>query len=784
MVDFMTNERGYTTLIEALQKSLAGAGRNAPGETPPVAILWPDADGQWQPLVEQLRRTMPELLVYGPYAPEQRQGPAIWLRCIIERVLTEPSLPEKKIPIVYLPKIGRQILRAVDECPEKLKPLVELQYRGVTWCQRNGRDWTVEAFLVSEESGLGLDVAKDDSTRRAMRGALPQLAVTSLVRLRGKRLEAEDFDKLMVDDTPRNLLEWLSEPKETRERWDNARWTAFCSRCKAEYSFDPERDGEIVAGEKLGLLEEAWVGVWERFAEAPSLYPGIQDLLRKAKPSILTFKKETWPDENDAAEKILRDALAQFTKLAPTEARAALAKLEEEHGSRRQWVWAQLEMSPLATALEPLVMLAKHTATALGGDSAKAMADLYAQGAYLADYSVLNALAEVKSAEDYRAVTAVIQAVYMPWLQDAAEHFQKLVAANPLPAHSAGTDDISAEPGTCLLFVDGLRFDLGVRLAQLAENRNIKVTQNRRWAALPTVTATAKPAVSPAAEKLTGHRLGADFAPEIIASGQPLTSPRFKDLITGMELQWLSEAETGKPFEADAKAWTEYGEFDKLGHTMQAKLAAQIGGHMELLITRIDTLLAAGWRQVRVVTDHGWLMAPCDLPSMVLPKYLAESRWARCATIKPEAQVKTPLAGWHWNTAEVFAYATGARCFANGVQYAHGGLSIQECLLPDLVFQNDVAVSDTVARIVDVQWLKMRCRVTVEPFAAGMSVDIRTKASDAATSLATPKPVDNEGRAGLLVEGDELEGTTASVVLLDATGRVMAKRPTTIGGEE
>ena len=51
--------------------------------------------------------------------------------------------------------------------------------------------------------------------------------------------------------------------------------------------------------------------------------------------------------------------------------------------------------------------------------------------------------------------------------------------------------------------------------------------------------------------KLTGHRLGADFAPEITDSGQPLTSPRFKELITGMGLQWLSEAETGKPFEAD-----------------------------------------------------------------------------------------------------------------------------------------------------------------------------------------------------------------------------------------
>ena len=78
--------------------------------------------------------------------------------------------------------------------------LVELQYRGVCWTQKNGKDWTVEAFLVSEEGGLGLDVARDATTRRAMLGALAELATTSVDRLKGKHLEAEDFDKLFSDD--------------------------------------------------------------------------------------------------------------------------------------------------------------------------------------------------------------------------------------------------------------------------------------------------------------------------------------------------------------------------------------------------------------------------------------------------------------------------------------------------------------------------------------------------------------------------------------------------------
>lgn len=779
-----TQEAVPTTLLESLQKSLATAGRNAPGEVPPVAVLWPDPEGQWQTLVPQLQHLLPELFVLGPLAHEERRGPAIWLRCVIERVLPQPRLPDGKTPIIYMARVSRQTLRAVDDCPDEFKPLVELQFRGAVWCQRNGRDWTVEAFMVSEESGLGLDVAKDLSTRRAMLGALPQLAVTSLFRLRDKRLEADDFDRLMIDDTPRNLLEWLSEPVDTRKRWDSGRWAAFCSRCLADYGFDPEKDGELVAGERLGMSEGAWTAVWERFSEAPSLYPGIPGLLRRSKPDALPFRKETWPDENDAAEKDLRAALMGLAGAPAADARTRLATLETEHAPRRHWVWARLGMSPLAKALEHLAVMAKHTAAALGGDSPMQMAALYVQGPFLADDGALRALAEAKSAEDWKAVTAAIQGAYLPWLNDAAEHFQKLVGANPLPSHDPKSPDAIVDPGTCVMFVDGLRFDLGMRLAALAQARNLRVTNGHRWAALPTVTATAKPAVSPIGASLSGNHLGADFCADVRDTAQPLTPARFKDLVVAAGFQWLSDADLGTPFEGEARAWTEYGEFDKLGHGIQGKLAAQIESQLELLVERIAALLTAGWKRVRVVTDHGWLLVPGDLPSMSLPKYLTESRWSRCAAVKTGAQVQTPVAGWYWNSSEVFAYAIGARCFGNGNQYAHGGLSLQECLVPDLLFEGDSAGAAAASKITDVQWLGLRCRVTIEAAAPGLTVDVRTRAGDPATSVAQPKTLDAAGRAGLLVEDDALEGSAAVVVLLDASGCVVSRQSTTVGGEQ
>lgn len=772
------------TLLELLVRSLEQAGRHSPGEVAPAAILWPDADGQWQVLVPQLRKLMPHLVVLGNYAPDQGEGPAIWVRCVIERSLPEVPLPERAVPVVYMPNVSRQTLRAVEECPDILKPLVELQYRGTVWCQRNGKDWTVEAFLVSEDAGLKLDVAKDNQTRRAMLGALAQLAVTPLAHLRDKRLEAEDFDKLMIEDTPRNLLEWMDDPQRTREKWDAARWSAFRSRCKAEYGFDPQSDGELVAGERLGLREGAWLGVWNRFAEAPALYAEIPDLLRRAKPGgVLLFVKETWPDENDKAEKALRTALSTLADVKAAEARERINELESEHAPRREWVYAKLGQSPLARALAHLALLASHTSVGLGGDSPKAMADLYAHGGYLADDTILRALAEVKSAEDVAAVSAVARAIYLPWLQDAAEHFQNLVAASPLPTKGS-QESVTVEARTCILFVDGLRLDLGQRLVARAHDRNLRIIQGRRWAAVPTVTSTSKPAVSPTAEKIVGNLMGDDIVPQVAESGQSVNPDRFRKLLASVGYQWLPPSETGNSQDAEARAWTEYGEFDKLGHDLQSKLAGRIEDQIELLVDRIEVLLEAGWRQVRVTTDHGWLLVPGGLPATSLPKYLTESRWSRCATIKPGSHVSVPTASWYWNPTEVFAFGAGVSCFGKGFEYAHGGVSLQECVLPDLVFTLDVAPAQITANIIDVQWRGMRCRVSVEPAGVPVMADIRTKVGVASTSIAPPKRVDPEGKVSLLVEDDSLSGTTVSVVLMDDSGRVLAKRATTVGGEK
>lgn len=772
------------TVIETLVQSLGAAAKfNSNDVVEPCAVLWTDHDAQWQSLIPQLRRLLPQLLTFGDYDPEPRIGPAIWLRSVVDRALPDVELPEGTIPIVYLPGVSRQELRAVQECSDKLKPLVELQYRGVCWTQKNGKDWTVAAFLVSEEGGLGLDVAHDANARRAMLGALAELATTPVNRLRGKHLEAEDFDKLFSDDPVKDLLLWLSNAEAVRSEWSRERWAAFRSGCKAEFEFDPEKDGELVGAELLGGREAAWATAWERFTESPVLYRGIPELLRKAKPAgLFEAVSPSWPQNNQKAEVELRQALLGLEKLTPVKARERILDLERQHGPRREWVWAKLGQAPLAEALEHIARLAEVAVNQLGGASVHEMARLYVDGAWEADKAALSAAAAVKSTTDAQAVCQALNAVYRPWLESAAERLQTLVEEEPLPAHDGQTlEDVIVEPGSMVLFADGLRFDVSQRLASRMRNEGLSVALSTRWAASPTVTATTKPAVSPVSKGIKGLLLGEDFAPATADGEQALTTHRFRKLLGAAGYQYLGADETGDPA---GRGWTEHGELDRLGHSLQVKLADRVDEQVDLLLERIQVLLEAGWREIRVVTDHGWLWLPGGLPKVDLPKYLTASRWTRCAVIKGGANVEVPTVRWHWNVNERVAVAPGIACFLTGNEYAHGGLSLQESLVPIMRVAASNAGAKSTATIAEVFWAGLRCRVRVEAARPGLTVDLRTKVNDRDSSVSRERPLDDRGAASLLVEDDELEGTPAIVALLDSVGHVIAKQPTIIGSGE
>jgi len=618
-----------------------------------------------------------------------------------------------------------------------------------------------------------------------MFGSLVILGETPISQLKGRRLEAEDFDKLLVGDPVRDLLQWMNDPARMRSAWDASRWAAFRSRCREKYGFDPEADGETVAGERLGLCKDlGWPAVWGRFAEAPALYPGIPELLKRSKPATLIFNRENWPDANEEEEKRLRQALLDLEGKPASDTRTRIRELEKEHGLRRKWVWARLGQSALAGAMEPLSNLATTSANPLGGDTPDEMARVYAEGVFRVDDAVLRALSSAKSSGDRKAIQVAVRSLYLSWCEAAAERFQAVVAKQPLPGKD-GSDPIVAGAGECVLFADGLRFDLAQRLGATLEARGLKVAQKRRWSALPSVTSTAKPAVSPVSGMLAGKVIPEDFKPVVTTTDQPLTTDRFRKLMAESGYICFGSDETGAPGVPDSRGWTEIGQIDARGHEIQIELAYQVEEEMARIDERVVELLDADWRAVRIVTDHGWLLMPGDLPKQDLPAYLVASRWSRCAAIKGNSKVAVPTASWHWNPTQEFATAPGVSCFFAGQQYAHGGLSLQECLVTDLVVTRTTGLEGAAVKIVEVKWRGLRCQVTVDPAGKIGKVDLRSKVNDPGSSLAaSPKVSDSTGRASLVVEDEDLAGTAAFVVVLDEAGKVIAKVQTAVGGAD
>ena len=353
-------------LVDAITASLKGSMGSPEGTVPPAVLLWTDPERQWLRLIPALRSSIPELYILGEYDPAKHSGPVIWLRCIVDRTLPDDSPPPDAVPILYLPSVARQTLRTADDCPKELEPLIELQFRGSLWHQSNGRDWTVLAFLTSDQ-GLGLDVAQDGTTRDAMLRSLAALASEPLETLRGHRLEAEHFYRLVSGDPIRELLRWMSAPEDFRKQCDADRWHTFREVCAREFDFDPEHEPSK-AGEALQRGGGKWDEVWRRFCEAPKLYRGVVQTLRGPAPNLFT-NPERLPATNAKKEEELKSAFQEVPTLTHKDACEKVLALEEEHKVRREWVWAELGESSFVIALAPLARLAEFARTPVGGTS-------------------------------------------------------------------------------------------------------------------------------------------------------------------------------------------------------------------------------------------------------------------------------------------------------------------------------------------------------------------------------------------------------------------------------
>ena len=775
-------------VLDRLIESLGSAANiSRASQARPAAVLWTDYEGQWRGVAGRLRALLPHLFTLGDYKPEQAQGPAIWIKCVLAGELEEPGWPAGVVPVIYLPGVSRADLRAIETCPRHLQPLAELQYRGVFWSQSNGRDWTVRAFLSGNRGGLGLDISGDQATQAAMHRALDVVLDSKLSDLRGRRLEAQDFDVLLSADPVRDLLTWMDDPQRCAADWHGPRWDAFRHRCRADWNLDPDTDDPAIAAERLAEGVAEWEPVWSRYAAAWRAFPNILERLRQVSPPgirDLFADLSRYPRVNDEEEQKLRAALSALDGRPHAEAAERIARLESEHGLRRGWLWADMGRSPLASALEPLARIAALTARPFGGAGLTEMTAAYKDEHWRVDAAALEALAVPRLKSDIQAVSTALRAVYLPWLSESNRRFQELVrrdgypgagatAGDPTPSYPAG--------GECWVFVDGLRYDLARSLAQRLADEGHAAIVDTTWAPIPSVTASGKVLCSPAAHLASGRGSDRDFVPSEKTLDRSLDAAQLRRSIQDLGWQVLGRDDAGSP---TRRAWTECGDFDHYGHQHGIRLARELPALLDEVLEQIHFLFDAGWKSLRVVTDHGWLLVPGELPKTELHRSLTETRWGRCALLTDTAATTELTFPWTWCPDVRIAVGPGVSTFVAGQEYAHGGLSLQESLIPVVRVERATGVEDAPrVEIAEVRWTGLRCRVTVRGGGEWLQAELRRKANDSATTVSDGPKVLNEGKGSLVVADDGLEGEAVSLVILDSEGRVIARTSTMVGGD-
>ena len=679
----MSNSKSLLAIIDTLVQKVRESGLvNPKTHAKPAAILWTDKEGQWQTAMSLIREYLPELVELGDYNPNNRTGPAVWVKCAVARKVLDIS--EDLIPIVYMPGVSRKELRAIELCEEDLKPLAELQYRGVWWAMpNNNRDWTASGFLASKQVGLELDIAKDAKTQAALQQVLPVLLAENSANLQAIRLDSGVLNRLIADDPVRDLLLWMNDP-DIKKTWSDAKCAIFQQYCLEQFNLPAITDkrSDFISG--LCEQQENWQDVWPRFKELTHNLPNLLELLKGFKPTSLASDPKYYLSENLADEQVLKLALDNLANQPEDEVRVSINQLLAKHHVRKTWLWYELGYSHYLKMLSALNDVVTHTQRVFKGPDVESMAAAYKKQHWQADAAVINAMALARDDSQRQMVANILAIIYTPWLLRVTENFQDLVQAEGYPG-SEGNQVNEAQKqyqitSQVVFFVDGLRFDVAQKLlASLKVKAGYSTTLSSNWSALPSLTATAKAAVTPIHDLLKGDINNDDFIPMLSATDQGFSSHQFRKLLAERDWQYLEGVETGDP---SSKAWVQTGDIDHAGHDEQFRLPSRITDILAEIQARIEGLLDAGWKHIRIVTDHGWLWVPDQLPKAELPKDVVAKRFSRCGILKSNVATQRLTQPWYWNDQVRVALAPGISGFVAGDYYNHGGLSLQECLTP------------------------------------------------------------------------------------------------------
>ncbi len=247
------------------------------------------------------------------------------------------------------------------------------------------------------------------------------------------------------------------------------------------------------------------------------------------------------------------------------------------------------------------------------------------------------------------------------------------------------------------ILVDALRFELGVELkAKLIGDSQVEL--HAAAAQLPTITRVGMAALMPGADGnfIISHKDN-ETVPEI--NGEPVIAP--KDRLKIIQKQYgdrvsiigLNEFLKGKKLKLDDKVQLlliKALEIDELGESFAHDAASLMPEALKKLPAAVAKLRQLGFDQVIVATDHGFILLDEQGPGDVAEKPAGE--WpvqkgrfllGNGAGSAGTAVFESAHIGIH-SKMENLAVPRSFGTFSKSDPYFHGGVSLQECVLPVL----------------------------------------------------------------------------------------------------
>lgn len=400
--------------------------------------------------------------------------------------------------------------------------------------------------------------------------------------------------------------------------------------------------------------------------------------------------------------------LSAVENAQPAGVGSAMAALAASMPSGVPWGRIDARLEAMANVLVLARAVQKAQPLLVKATEAGPMAAEFSHEGWKVDAAWLSIAEQCREIAELAPIRRLAARVYAEYVDKVNQRFTDLVETSGswppvgLPAITVDSAAIWSHPTKAkgrraVLVVDALRMDVARALQErLGASAEIQV----RASTLPTTTPFGMTALLP----------GADHAKAVFASGGPeLSIDGHKSLESKdgrKEYVAFVLAEQG-----DSVAYVELESvlqggsvpdtrfvvlftyaLDDQGHSMAdtASLPEEAGRLPGRLARVIERLHASGIGQIDVMTDHGFLwLDPDDVDALQHPSVPAaqvRTKTQRYIVLQAGAMtsdvVRLPVP---FNPEEELGFPRGARTFTKASWYLHGGLSLQESVIPHLI---------------------------------------------------------------------------------------------------